>query len=185
MTLPPRRQNENGFYFDIVSPPENEHTARDVGKLFLITEWPAELIERWGMAMIAAASRGNADLDLSTALGRGMEFIFWAGMQSLCRGKIDADELVPLLDRLLNCVKIIRDPNARNKETGDAISLAQPLIQNDIMEVATRWWLRSEVIRVHTNFSPQEVFFAFLDRVWSAEGKAPKDSPTTPTSPQQ
>jgi|SRR5579859_4281031 len=130
-----------------------EWGKRDKGKSFLITEWPAATAERWGIKALLAYNRGGGNIDPDAAIGAGMEGIFFLGVQAFLRGKMEAEETIPILDELLDCVKIVRDPKARNAETGDPV--ATPIVSDDdIQEVQTRMWLRSEVVRVHTGFSP-------------------------------
>jgi hypothetical protein len=36
------------------------------------------------------------------------------------------------------------------------------VLEDDIEEVATRWWLRSEVVSVHVGFSPAEALLKLV-----------------------
>lgn len=122
-------------------------------KVFLITEWDAATAERWGMSMMLALNRsaGEIPMDLS---GIGMEGVAVLGINTFLRGNIQAAEILPLLDQLLDCVQIVRDP----KHPEVATALASP---DDIEEVATRLWLRSQVIELHTGFSPAAALSAW------------------------
>ncbi len=79
-------------------------------------------------------------------LGMGMVGIAKEFLNAVMGTDIDPNALVPLLDELLDCVYMIRDP-----AHPEVISSLVP--DADISEVKTRLWLRSEVLRVHTSFS--------------------------------
>lgn len=156
--------------------------SRDAGKCFLITEWPAAVAERWAVRALLAYNRGGGDVNVERALGLGMEAVFWVGIQTFLRGQMQADEVIPILDQLLECVKIIRDPQSRDRATGELV--AQDLIltggyEDDIKEIQTRFWLRSEVLRVHTGFSAQDAASTFLEAMFT---RRPGDLETPSTS---
>lgn len=130
---------------------------RDRGKIFRITEWPAATAEHWGMKMLLAANNGAGELPLNMA-GIGMEGIAVIGINTFLRGNILPDTLVPLLDELLGCVKIVRDPGKPDVAT-DIIN------PEDIEEVATRLWLRQEVLSLHLNFSVSAVLSALFTKI--------------------
>jgi hypothetical protein len=139
----------------IVAIPDFPGTSnRDFGKLFLITEWPAERAETWGMKMTLAFNQSSGALPMSLA-SIGMEGIAIIGINTFLRGSIKSDEIIPLLNELLECVAMIRDPKFPDVVT----PITSP---DDIEEVATRLWLRSEVIRLHTGFSPADVLSALI-----------------------
>jgi hypothetical protein len=122
--------------------------GRDVGKTFLITEWPALRAERWAMRL-AIALKGTAgyiptDLEKNIA-DFGMVGVMIRGLNAVLAAPINPDDVIPLLDEMLQCVKIIRDP--KHPE------IATALTETDIREIRTVEWLRGEVIRVHTGFS--------------------------------
>lgn len=121
-------------------------SQRDLGKMYLIEEWSAARAENWGLRMAAALTRSDLGLPMSLA-GIGMEGIAIIGINRILHGSINPDVVIPLFDELLECVKIIRDP--KRPDFAQAI-----IVDDDIEEVATRLWLRSEVLKLHTNFSP-------------------------------
>ncbi len=127
--------------------------GRDHGKTFQITEWPATRADEWAVRAILAYNRGGSSIPLEGLVGQGMEAIFFVGVQTFLRGQIRSEEIVPILNELLDCVQIVRDPAARDKATGKPVA-TDIVSDDDIEEVKTRWWLRSEVIRIHTGFSP-------------------------------
>ena len=146
---------------------------RDLGKTFRITEWPAAAAEKWGMRMMLAANSGAGQLPLSIG-GIGMEGIAIIGINTFLRGNILPDTLIPLLDELLECVKIVRDP-ARPTIVSDLVS------EDDIEEVATRMWLRGEVLTLHLNFSVSAALSALYRKIMASKTTS-KDSSSQPTS---
>lgn len=142
----------------IVTVPSFPGTSnRDLGKIFLITEWPAARAEDWGLRMGMAFNQSSGSLPMSLA-GIGMEGIAIIGINTFLRGSVDPDKIIPLLNELLECVRIILDP--KNME------VSQPITSpDDIEEVATRLWLRSEVLRLHTGFSPADAMSALISSI--------------------
>ena len=148
--------------------------SNPVRKTFLITEWSAERAEKWAVRAIIAYNRGGGQIPLD-AIGGGMESIFWLGINTFLRGNMQADEVIPILDELMECVQMIRDPKARGPDGSPIVSgLVSP---DDIEEIKTRLWLRSEVLRVHTGFSPAEAISAFLTQTMKRETAADTSNP--------
>lgn len=139
--------------------------SRDAGKVFRITEWSAKRADDWVVRMSLAYNRGGGDLPMMSALaGRGMEAVAYVGIQTFLRGQIKAEEVIPILDELLECVQIVRSLKAIDQVTG--LPLATPIVSDDdIEEVRTRWWLRSEVLRIHTGFSLAEVLSKWISAI--------------------
>lgn len=118
---------------------------RDKDKIFRLTEWPAARAENWGARMLMAANRGGGEIPLDLA-GIGMEGVAILGINTFLRGNVDQAIVLPLLDELLQCVTFVRDP--KHPE------IATPITSDDdIEEVATRVWLRGEVLSLHLGFS--------------------------------
>ncbi len=112
--------------------------GRDFGAKFLITEMPASRAEKWAARAILALS--NAGIELPDELqGAGMAVMAAAGLQAL--GRVKFADAEPLLDEMMGCVQSVQE------------HITRPLIEEDIEEVATRLWLRSEVFEVHSGFS--------------------------------
>ena len=141
---------------------------RDLDKVFRITEWPAATAEKWGMRMMLAANSGAGELPLNLS-GIGMEGIAIIGINAFLRGNILPGTLIPLLDELLECVKIVRDPT----QPGMASDLVS---DDDIEEVATRMWLRGEVLTLHLNFSVSAALSALYQKIMT------KPTPSTDSS---
>ena len=137
--------------------------GRDAGKYFQITEWPAARAEKWAFKALLAYNRGGGQIDVAQAHGMGMEAIALIGANVFLRGQMTAEEIVPVLDELLECVKIIRDPKARDPE-GKVVA-TELVSEDDVEEVRTRLWLRSEVIRIHTGFSAADVVSKLISAI--------------------
>ena len=148
-----------------------ELEGRDQGKVFLLTEMSAAMAEKWALRMFIALKGSGSEI--SEEMARlGMVGVGLAGLNVFLRADIDPKVLEPLLDEMLTCVKRVRDPKRPD--------LATPIsAEIDIEEVPTLLWLRSEVIRLHTNFSPADA----MSRLISLATMLP--SSTTSTSPLQ
>ena len=134
---------------------------RDIGKIFKLTEWPAAKAENWAFRMMLAANKGAGELPLSLS-GIGMEGIAIIGINTFLRGNIAPEVLIPLLDELLECVQYARD-----KSRPDIVG---PLnIEDDIEEVATRMWLRGEVLTLHLNFSVSAALSALYKNIMTTK----------------
>lgn len=136
--------------------------GRDAGKLFRLTEMPAARAEKWALRLVLAMKGTSAAIPESLA-PFGMVAVAIRGINSFLASDVDFNKLEPLLDEMFECVKMVRDP-AHPDVISDLVS------DDDIEEVKTRGWLRSEVLRLHTNFS-------FIDAVstWVAISKAQTD----------
>jgi hypothetical protein len=158
----------------VVRVPSFEGTRnRDKGKIFKITEWSADRAERWALRALLAANKGGGELPLDLS-GIGMEGIAIIGINTFLRGNVESEILLPLLDELLECVAIIRDP--KHPEVVTPIVAA-----DDIEEIATRMWLRGEVLSLHLNFSVSGALSALYKKIMTQ--KPSPDSPPSPTSP--
>lgn len=125
-----------------------EWGGRDANKNFRITEMPATRSEKWGMRALLML-RGSGERVPDNVQGLGMVGVAILGINVFLRGEMNFEALEPLLDEMMTCVEIVRDPRHPD--------VATPLVSDDdIEEVQTRLWLRSEVLRVHTGFSPAD-----------------------------
>lgn len=140
--------------------------SRDAGKSFKITEADADKAERWGIRVLLLASGAGVQLPMDFA-SRGLEGIAIIGWNVILGGQIDPQKFIPLYNELLDCVEIIRDPRHPDSTT----PLGSP---DDIEEVKTRMWLRSEVLDLHLGFSPADAMSALISAF-----KTPKDLSTT------
>jgi hypothetical protein len=146
-------------------------------KHFLLTEWPAARAEKWGYRMALVLKGSSAQLPLEVAR-LGMAGIALCGLNVILAADVDPEKLEPLLDQMMECVKIVRVATVKDP-TDPQYPLADALHgEDDIEEPRTIMWLRSEVFRLHTDFSPADALSALLQ-------EAKKFSmPSTPTSPE-
>ena len=155
-----------------VTVPEFDGTHnRDQGKIYLLTEWPAAQAEKWGLKMMLAYNRSSGSIPLDMR-GIGMEGIAIIGINTFLRGSVESKEVIPLMDELLGCVQCIRD-----RARPDAVT---PFTDDDTEEIATRLWLRAEVLSLHINFSVTDA----LAKLWAAiqEMQPSPDLPSALTS---
>lgn len=127
---------------------------RDNGKVYVLTEMSAAAAERWGMRMFLALK--GSGTEVSEASQRlGMVGVAFAGINAFLRAPVDFADLEPLLDEMMACVKIVRDEHYPDLAT----DLASP---DDVEDVQTRLWLRSEVLKLHTDFSAADVLWSWM-----------------------
>ena len=154
-----------------------EWAPRDKGKLFLLTEWSAERAEKWAIKALLAFNRGGGQVPVQDVIGAGMEGIFYLGMQTFLRGQMQPGEVIPILDELLECVKFIRDKDKRDP-AGNVV--ATDLVSaDDVEDTQTRLWLRGEVVKLHTGFSPADAVSSLISLIMTAPAAT---SPNTETS---
>ena len=148
--------------------------GRDKGKHFLITEMPPRQSEKWAARVLfAIAKSGGDDREAEEVANAGMAGLAAVGLRSITR--LDFADAEPLLDEMLTCVSYVGDLNRIDQGTGKP--LARDILADDIEEVATLLTLRSEVIEIHTGFSPA----AFLSKLGTA-AKAKLAGANTKTS---
>ncbi len=147
--------------------------TRDLGKVFMLTEMPAEQAEKWAARALSAAARSGVDLP-SEVVGLGMAGVAILGIRALL--SMPFGEMAPLMDEMFECVRIQTDPRVPQ---GRPLVRAGPSGEGaDIEEVATRLQLRQEVFDLHVGFST-----AGAIRTWmSSLTPAPTGSSDMPTS---
>jgi hypothetical protein len=141
--------------------------GRDQGKVFHLREFPASKAEKWAMQALMLAARSGVDLPDNIGPAMGMQGIAMLGIQAIM--KVNFLEAEPLLNEMMACVSIKPDPQRPE--------IVRGLVEDDIEEIATRVMLRSEVIKLHVNFSG-----AANPSKSTSETLAPAFS-NTPTSP--
>jgi len=164
---------------EVVRAPATPWIGRDAGKHFLISEWGAKRAEAWAWGMVFALKGSTSEIPLDVAR-LGMVGVGIRLLNTVLKADVDYARISPFMNELIDeCVQIVRDPSSTDKATG--LPVASSLLDGDIAEIATRQWLRSEVIRVHTNFSVFDALSALLSQVKSW---TPSEEPsTTQTSP--
>lgn len=124
--------------------------GRDQGKVFIITELPADQAERWAIRALLGLQRAGVDIPLD-AFSAGAASLAAVGLQSLF--SLPWSELEPLLAEMFTCVAY---------KHGGATSKIPPAPIMDgensqIEEVATRFVLRIAILELHFGFSiPEE-----------------------------
>lgn len=137
-----------------------EWGARDTGKTYKITEAPAAQACWWADRFMLLFTGSGYAVPMGLA-GRGWEALAIIGWNTLMAARLRSEELKPLLDELMTCVEIVRDPRAIDPTTGEPVA-HKMISPDDVEEVKTIYWLRGEVARVHMGFSPFDVLSGFL-----------------------
>lgn len=147
--------------------------GRDDGKVFQVTEMPAIAAEKWAWKMFIAVkgTSGHVPEDLAKF---GMVAVAIQGINAFLSADVDFAKLEPLLDEMMTCVRVMRDKSKPD--------IVLPLLPADIDEPQTIGWLRSEVLRVHTNFSLVDGLSGLITIMMKA---TPQASSTASTSPPQ
>lgn len=114
--------------------------GRDKGRVFLITEMSAAHADNWAMRALIALANGGVDLG---GLSPQQGMMGMAGVALDALGRLKADDAIPLLNELLDCVQII-------PEGGQPRPLNMDF--NDVEDFTTLWRLRKEVFALHTDF---------------------------------
>jgi hypothetical protein len=109
--------------------------GRDEGKRFKITEMDAEGAEWWAFRALQAIAGTDANINFQAPLAE----LAGQGLKALA--KAPADQIKPLLDEMMACVKVVM-PAGGERE----------LNKGDIEEVATRVELRKAVFELHIGF---------------------------------
>jgi len=121
--------------------------GRDKGKLFVVNEKSAAAAEWWATRALLALGKAGADIGDTDNLG--MQKLATIGLTSLM--KVDPFDLKPLLDEIMECVRIIPDKN--NIDFSRPLRIDSTSGEDDIEEFATYVRLRTEVFELHTGFS--------------------------------
>jgi hypothetical protein len=118
-----------------------EDKGRDFGKMFLLTEMPADQAEDWAMRALFALMAGDVQIPENFA-EMGMAGMAELGLRAI--SGLSWDVAKPLIAEMFLCVKIIPKP--------ETIQVSRELIDDDIEEISTRIKLRMEVFQLHTDF---------------------------------
>lgn len=163
----------------IVRPPPSCGRDHERGWAFYIKEWPAARAEKWIVRFGLALTRSSGVQIPMQWSGLGWQALGVLFMNGILAGGVQADEIMPIYDELLECVSIIRDPKARDTATGEVVR-SQIVSEDDVEEVVTRAWLRDEVFKLHSGFSVADALSKWFS---TAERESrPETSSTTPTS---
>ncbi|KMJ45445.1 hypothetical protein AB204_08975 [Xenorhabdus khoisanae] len=117
-------------------------SGRDAGKVFFITEMPIVKADDWAMRALFTIANGGIDIgDLRPSMG--MMAIAQVAIKAL--SNIRADDGIPLLNELLDCVQIV--PSGGNARAIE--------FNSDIRDVKTMFLLRAEALAIHIDFLTQ------------------------------
>ena len=124
--------------------------GRDKGAQFIITEMPASQGEKWATkALLAMLHHSGIELPegwqhapMMVTAGIGILKLL-AGIPFSVADELGAE--------LMACVAPRALPNGNGHI--EQLSILRTLIEEDIQEIATRAWLKSEVFELHTGFS--------------------------------
>lgn len=115
--------------------------GRDLGKTFVITELPAAQAEKWAMRAFLALAKSGVDVP-ANIFESGMAGLAVTGMKALQGLPWELAE--PLFDEMFKCIQVEASPNGK--------PFIRALTDDDIEDVTTRFTLRLEVFKVHTDF---------------------------------
>jgi hypothetical protein len=112
--------------------------GRDQGKVFVLTELPTADSEEWaGRALFALM---NAGVEIPDNIAEaGLAGLAAMGVKAITKLPFDAAK--PLLDKMMECVKLQPSP-----------AVTRDLIPDDIEEVSTMLTLRKAIWNLHTDF---------------------------------
>ena len=140
---------------------------RDAGRHFLISEMPAARAEKWAWRMFIALKGSGSEIPMEAAR-LGMVGVAVAGFNAFLRADVKPEQIEPLLDEMMTCVQVIRDPKAKDKTTGGPVVTAI-VGDDDNREVQTIGWLRAEVLRLHTGFMLVETILKWISETKTSE----------------
>lgn len=119
---------------------------RDRGKVFLLTELSARETEKWAQDALAAMLNAGLQPPSVQEWKQPSAAMAHRGFEQLAAsGRINSRDLDPLLDKMMECIRIVPDP---------AADYSRPVTDGDIEETMTLFYLRMEVFRLHMDFSP-------------------------------
>lgn len=129
-----------------------EAAGRDQGKTFRLTEMPAARGEKWATRAFLALAGSGVDLG-QVPENAGMAGLAVLGIKALAAIKYEDAE--PLLAEMMSCVKIVPNPQ-------DNPNFVRDLVEDDIEEIATIVYLRSQIFELHTDFSVRDAILRSL-----------------------
>jgi hypothetical protein len=112
--------------------------GRDLGKNFLLTEMPVDRGEKWAARALLALAKSGAELPDG---GDGMAALASFGLEGIT--KLAWEDVEPLLDEMMGCIKFIPAPGMER----DLM-----LSADDIEELGTLLTLRKGILGLHFDF---------------------------------
>jgi len=113
--------------------------SRDIGRKFELTEMSASRAEKWAARAWLAISHAGVEVPEGVAQAGMVGFALYT-FAALADAKYQ--DLEPLMDEMMDCVQFVMANGATRR-----------LVEEDIEEVATRGFLRLEVLHLHTGFT--------------------------------
>lgn len=120
-----------------------EDEGRDKGKVFILTEMPADQAEWWATRALLALTNAGAELP-DGIKDAGMAGLAAVGVRAL--SGLRAEVVRPLFDEMFECVRYEHNPT----HAPQAIIAGE---NSQIEEVSTRVRLRRELLELHLGFS--------------------------------
>ena len=120
--------------------------GRDLGKVFVLTEMDAWSAEAWATKVFFAVMNAGADIPeaIADAGFAGLAMMSSGAMAAMAfkaLGKVPVERAKPILDEMMQCVKI--QPSA---------GITREIFPGDIEEVSTLIRLKKEVWKLHFDF---------------------------------
>ena len=116
--------------------------GRDQGKVFILTEMPADQAEKLAVKVFLALSRSGVDLP-EEVKGQGIVGLAVLGLKVLTMVK--AEDAFEIMDEMFSCVQFRPDPSN--------VGYSRAPMPEDIEEVATRFSLRADIWKLHVGFT--------------------------------
>lgn len=117
--------------------------SRDAGKVFVLTEMPADQAERWALRALFSMQTAGIEIP-DDAAQAGLASVFQVGLKAITT--VPWKEAEPLLAEMMACVQYEHAPNQPLQRIMDGE-------QSQIEDVTTRLLLRAKVFELHTGFS--------------------------------
>lgn len=153
--------------------PDSPEFRRDQKKQFYLTEMSAARAEKWAARAFLALAHSGTEVP-PDIVNSGFAGIAILGLRSLTG--LQFEEAEPLLDEMMGCVQYVPDPK-------NPLIMRSPMDEaDDIEEVATRVFLRTEVFQLHVDFSIAD---ALAESRSAPASISPTNSSTTQMLPEQ
>lgn len=138
--------------------------GRDKGKVFRITEMDVWAAENWSLRAATVMNRSNIDIPTEAILAGGILAVAAYGIRGLLSANFD--DAKPLLDEMLACVQHLPAPR-------EEPNIVRDLYPGDLEELASIFWLRDQVIELHTGFSVADAISKWMARAPAQDTSQP------------
>jgi hypothetical protein len=152
--------------------------GRDTGKVFVVHEQNVLTVERWTGQAIAVLKGTKGEITPEMArfgyAGAALGFL-----NACLAADVDMAKAQPVLDEMRVAIEIVRDPKNHPEVTSPV-----RWELDDVEELKTLEWLRSEVVNVNLGFSPAELLSRAASAIRAMQELMEKEpSSTAPMSP--